>query len=72
MVFRKYMAILNAIEVQIEDEYANPEVADMLFESLAKLSRSIGSAAGDAFGNKITDCQRRIAKRLAVRATAKT
>lgn len=69
MLSRKYRAILNAIEVQIEDEYTDAEVTDMLFESLLKLTGSIDSPAGVAFGQRVAECQKRIAKRLAARAS---
>ena len=65
---RKLNAILNAIEVQVEDEYADRHVVDSLFESLLLAAKSIDSSAGVDFRKRVDDCRAHIAKRLSVRA----
>lgn len=69
VVHRKFMAILNAIEVQIEDEYADPQVVAALFESLLTAARSIDSEAGRAYVGRAEECREHISKRLASRST---
>ncbi len=65
---RKFMAMLNAIEVQIEDEYVDRTVTDSLFESLAIAARSIDSPAGETFRQRVEDCRKHVANRLSIRA----
>ena len=71
VVYRKFMAILNAIEVQIEDEYADPQVATALFESLLTAARSIDSATGDAYVGRVENCREHIDRRLSSRSGRK-
>ncbi len=65
---RKLNAILNAIEVQVEDEYADRQVVDSLFESLSLAAESIDSPAGARFRQQVVDCREHIAKHLSLRA----
>ncbi len=65
---RKLNAILNAIEVQVEDEYADRQVVDSLFESLLIAAKSIDSPAGERFRQRVEDCRGHIANRLSLRA----
>lgn len=65
---RKLNAILNAIEVQVEDEYADRQVTDSLFESLALAAESIDSPGGARFRQQVADCRAHIAKHLSLRA----
>ena len=65
---RKLNAILNAIEVQVEDEYADRRVVDSLFGSLSLAAESIDSPAGAQLRQQATDCRQHIAKRLSLRA----
>jgi hypothetical protein len=65
---RKLNAILNAIEVQVEDEYADRQVVDSLFESLLLAAESIDSPAGVQFRQRVEDCRAHMAKRLSLRA----
>ena len=65
---RKLNAILNAIEVQVEDEYADRQVVDSLFESLLLAAKPIDSPAGVQFRQQAADCRAHIAKRLSLRA----
>ena len=67
VLYRKSMAILNAIEVQVEDEYADPQVADALFEALLIAARSTDSDPGRAYVVRVEECRAHIAKRLASR-----
>ena len=65
---RKLNAILNAIEVQLEDEYVDRLVVDSLFESLSLAAEPIDSPAGAQFRRQVADCREHIAKRLSLRA----
>ena len=65
---RKLNAILNAIEVQVEDEYADRQVVESLFESLLLAANSVDSPAGVQFRQQVEDCRAHIMKRLSLRA----
>lgn len=65
---RKLNAILNAIEVQVEDEYVDRRVVDSLFESLLLAAKAVDSPAGVRFRQQVEDCRAHMAKRLSLRA----
>ena len=65
---RKLNAILNAIEVQVEDEYADRRVVDALFESLSLAAEPIESSAGAEFRKHVAECRQDVATRLSLRA----
>ncbi len=66
-LLRKNKGIVNAIEMQVEDEYAAPAVTAALFECLLLSARSIGTPAGDALCAQVEACRDRVAKSLAAR-----
>jgi len=69
VIYRKFMAILNAIEVQVEDEYADPQVTAALLEALLTAARLTDSEPGRAYVARVEECRAHIAKRLASRST---
>lgn len=57
VIARKNYGILNAIEMQVEDEYANHHVVDALFEALSLAVRSLKPPHDRVLATRVEDCR---------------
>ena len=64
---RKLNAIMNAIEMQVEDEFADREVVDALFAVLLLAAESLGTPTVHVFMKHVEECRADTAKRLSLR-----
>jgi len=65
---RKLNGILNAIEMQVEDEFANREVVDARFAALLLATESLNAPGLQDFIRHVEECRSSTAKRLSMRA----
>jgi hypothetical protein len=64
---RKLNSVLNAIEMQVEDEYPDQRVVDALFGGLLVAAESIDLPAGEAVRKRIQGCRERVGDSLSHR-----
>lgn len=64
LMTRKINGILNAIEMQIEDEYANPIVVDTLYIAMQQFAAGIPEPTCDRIIRLVEQARSQMSKRL--------
>ncbi|MDQ7842086.1 MAG: hypothetical protein RDU83_13860 [bacterium] len=64
LVTRKFNGIVNAITMQVEDEYASPQVVDTLFVALLQLAGHLREPESGMVAGAVQEYREQTAKRL--------
>ncbi len=64
VIGRKFSGILSAIEMQVEQDYAVPEVVDTLFIAVLQMASVLRDPECSTITNAVQECREQLAKRL--------